>query len=220
MSTSIKIISKAILALLFFTSTVFSQIKVGFLTNQTDFNDVPELNSAFKLLQNSEVFSVKPITFKQISESPNALNDFDLLWFHKPDSLSYSADETNPNVILTIKKFVKKGGGLLLTLDAFNYINSLGIETVKPQINYFKAEDQGFGRKVGLHSLRSHPIFEGLHGGALSRRSETTGRPVDIKHAAGCGADSSACRTHPCVRRDRRNFRQGNGSGGRTIIGG
>ncbi|HKI79070.1 MAG TPA: GH116 family glycosyl hydrolase, partial [Ignavibacteriaceae bacterium] len=166
MNTSLKIISKIILVLLFFTSSVFSQIKVGFLTGQTNFKDVPELNSAFKLLQNGETFSVKTITFKQISESSNVLNDFDLLWFHKPDSLSFSADAINQNVIATINNFVKEGGGLFLTLDAFNYISLLGIETIKPKVNYFKAEDQGYGRKVGLHSLRSHPIFEGLHGGA------------------------------------------------------
>ena len=153
--------------ILFFlsASNLFSQITVGFLSNQENFRNNPEQDSAFLYLRNEKLFTVKEITFKEISDSPEILKDFNVIWFHKPDTLSFSADETGKNIISSINKFVKNGGGLLLTLDAFNYINALGIETIKPQVNYFKAEDQGYGRKVGFHSFRSHPIFENLHGG-------------------------------------------------------
>jgi glycogen debranching enzyme len=147
-------------------ANLFSQVKVGFLSDKKNFRYNTEPDSAFVYLQNEKSFIVKGITFKEISESPEILSNFNVLWFHKPDTLSFSADEINKNVISSINTFIRKGGGLLLTLDAFNYINALGIETIKPQVNYFKAEDQGYGRKVGFHSFRSHPIFEGLHGGA------------------------------------------------------
>ena len=147
-------------------SNIFSQVKIGFLSNQKSFRNNTELDSAFVYLRNDKSFIIKEITFKEVAESPGILGNFDVLWFHKPDTLSFPFDEINKNVISSINNFIRNGGGLLLTLDAFNYINALGIETIKPQVKYFKAEDQGYGRKVGFHSFRSHPIFEGLHGGA------------------------------------------------------
>ena len=143
------------------------KIKIAFLTGQNGYNNIPELLAAFDYLKTEKSFSVQPVTFKQIVESPEILNRFNVLWFHKPDTLDFSSAEKNKKVIEAINYFVQKGGGLFLTLDAFNYINTLGIESVKPQVRHFKAEDQGYGRKVGLHSFRSHPIFDGLHGGAF-----------------------------------------------------
>ncbi len=156
----------AVILFCFVTADILPQIKVGFLTDQKDFKNIPELDSAFNFLRSEKSFSVQPIAFSEISDQPQILNNFKVLWFHKPDTLSFSSDEINGKVITGINNFVKKGGGLFLTLDAFNYINTLGIETEKPQVRYFKAEDQGYGRKVGLHSFRSHPVFSGLHGGA------------------------------------------------------
>jgi Amylo-alpha-1,6-glucosidase len=147
-------------------SITFSQVKVCFLTDPKDFKNIPELDSAFVYLQNDKSVVVKALTFKEISESPDILNNFNVLWFHKPDTPSFTAREVNGKVIEAINNFVKNGGGLLLTLDAFNYVNNLGVEPVKPQVRFFRAEDQGYGRKVGLHSFLSHPVFEGLHGGA------------------------------------------------------
>jgi glycogen debranching enzyme len=46
------------------------------------------------------------------------------------------------------------------------YLNLLGMEPVPVQSVTTSLVDEGYGRKAGLHSFRSHPVFEGLHGGA------------------------------------------------------
>ena len=129
------------LILFFLTAlNLFSQVKVGFLSDQKKFRSNSEQDSAFYYLRNEKSFTVREITFKEVSDSPEILNNFNVIWFLKPDTLSFSPDETKKDVISSINNFVKNGGGLLLTLDAFNYINTLSLETEKPLVKYFKAE--------------------------------------------------------------------------------
>jgi glycogen debranching enzyme len=65
-----------------------------------------------------------------------------------------------------ISDFVTKGGNLLLTLNAFHYINTLGIEPVKPTDSIKQSIDEGYGRKLGFHAFLNHPVFDGMFGGA------------------------------------------------------
>ncbi|MFA5805825.1 MAG: amylo-alpha-1,6-glucosidase, partial [Melioribacteraceae bacterium] len=51
-------------------------------------------------------------------------------------------------------------------LDAMKYLNLLGFESERPTIKNVDAADDGYGRRLGLHAYRSHPIFDGLNGGA------------------------------------------------------
>ncbi len=141
------------------------KITVGFLSVSENLSG-PEQKAAYEFLEKNKEYKVEIITFSRLKDNPGLLNGVNVLWFHKPDSTEFSDDETNDRVLGAIKNFVNSGGGLFLTLDAFRYINTLGLETEIPKVKYEEAKDEGYGRKLGLHALRSHPIFTGLHGGA------------------------------------------------------
>jgi len=89
----------------------------------------------------------------------------DVIWYHQPDSTVDIAREAE-KLAGPLKKYVEQGGSLLLTLDAVRLLPYLGVEKQAPAVNYTKLVDNGDGRKLGLHSFRSHPIFDGMLGGA------------------------------------------------------
>ncbi|PKL79291.1 MAG: hypothetical protein CVV25_08590 [Ignavibacteriae bacterium HGW-Ignavibacteriae-4] len=156
-----------ITAIIFYSPYQLSaqQIKVGLLVNDK-IEEIEELRAAENIMMKENPFLIEQISFNQIIEDAGLLNNYDLLWFHRPDTASFTTAELDKKVIKNLRDFVSGGGGLFLTLEAFKYINVLELETNIPETRSVESIDDGFGRKHGFHSLRSHPIFEGLNGGA------------------------------------------------------
>lgn len=92
------------------------------------------------------------------------LDSFDILWFHRPDSSSFSNEVTCAGS--RVMDYLETGGKLILSMDAVRLLNDWGIEPQKVEVRYTDAVDYGFGRKVGFHGFRSHPVFDELFGGA------------------------------------------------------
>lgn len=152
------------------TLTSYSQAKktnLAFLSDSDYKACGLEVKSAWDFLKNFPT-DISPhfLTFFNISENPDTLEYFDVVWFHRMDTNTFSKTENKPEVISGIKKYINNGGKLLLTLDAFKYLNILELESNIPQIRWKEAKDDGYGRKLGFHSFLSHPVFKGLHGGA------------------------------------------------------
>ena len=61
---------------------------------------------------------------------------------------------------------MEKGGSLLLSMESVRLLNAWGIEPQPLEVEYQDAKDHGFGRAVGFHGYREHPIYEELFGGA------------------------------------------------------
>jgi len=91
-------------------------------------------------------------------------SDFDLVWYHRPDTSALSKEEMELGQ--RIVPYVQGGGHLVLSMDAVRLSNAWGLEDNPVDIWTQEAIDEGFGRKVGYHSHRSHPLFDGLYGGA------------------------------------------------------
>lgn len=125
-----------------------------------------ELLAAMDFLRGLNGYSPKYITFMDLKKKPNQLKDISLVWFHRFDSTEFSSDEANQTVIRMLREYLDQGGKILLTLDAFPYINLLGIEPVTPSVREKESLDEGYGRKLGFHAFRDHPLFAGLNGGA------------------------------------------------------
>jgi len=138
-------------------------IKIGFIITK---NNTEEVEAAYKFLSADKNYRTSEITIEQVINDPKILNTLNVLWYHRPDSSALSEIETDTRFISNLKKYVDKGGGLLLTLDAARLAVPLGIEKEVPGIEYVQAVDEGYGRKLGLHSLRTHPVFAGLNGGS------------------------------------------------------
>lgn len=135
--------------------------QVGFLVDPQN-EDKEEIQAAFDFLNASDEKQVRKIPLDKLNWK--TVKNLDQVWYHRPDSTSISDLETRAGKVL--KKFVKKGGDLVLTLDAVRLLNSWGIEETPIGKKTEVIKDHGFGRKLGFHSFRSHPIFDGLHGGA------------------------------------------------------
>lgn len=163
----------ALLAICFTNYSQTTKVKIGLLSSEELSSN--ELKSTEEYLANNENIEYDKISFEDIVDGIS-LSEYDVLWFHRPDSSEFNSVETNPEAISAIKNYVSEGGGLLLTLDAFKYIVNLGLESNAPEVRYKLCEDQGFGRLLGFHSFRSHPIFKGLNGGSYIYKPR-----VDIK---------------------------------------
>lgn len=89
---------------------------------------------------------------------------YDIVWYHRSDTGAVTAPEIELGTRLI--PFVEAGGKLILTMDAVRLSHAWGIEPNEVETWEHYAEDGGFGRKVGYHANRSHPLFDKMFGGA------------------------------------------------------
>ncbi|MDP4281050.1 MAG: GH116 family glycosyl hydrolase, partial [Bacteroidota bacterium] len=106
------------------------------------------------------------LTFKDIRHHPRLLSGYSVLWFQRNDTTVFSEMETNRKIIHSLRDFIQNGGSLLLTGEAFRYILPLGLENISPQDSLKRSMDEGYGRKLGFHAWKDHPIFSGMNGGS------------------------------------------------------
>ncbi|MFH1296089.1 MAG: GH116 family glycosyl hydrolase [Bacteroidota bacterium] len=125
-----------------------------------------ELVAAMEFVGNLEGYPVSYMTFQELKKHPRQLKNTAVVWFHRPDTSKFSTEESDRKVIKLLREYLEQGGNILLTLDAFRYINQLGVESVIPAVRSKSSVDEGYGRKLGFHAFREHPLFAGLNGGS------------------------------------------------------
>ncbi len=148
------------------SSVLLSQIKVGLLDLNNSYKEDKELQAVYNFLKGSQELKPNLLNHTQFLNSQFSILNYNILWIHRSDSSNFNLREADSKIISKLKSYVEKGGKLFLTLEAMRYLNLLGFETEVPTVHYVDAIDDGYGRKLGLHSFRSHPIFSGLNGGA------------------------------------------------------
>ncbi|MBN9350207.1 MAG: hypothetical protein J0H55_05950 [Chitinophagaceae bacterium] len=72
-----------------------------------------------------------------------------------------------------MRQFVDNGGHLILSMEAVRLLNEWGIEKNRFEVKEDSVIDEGFGRPLGFHGYREHPVYDGLHGGAYIWKGET-----------------------------------------------
>jgi glycogen debranching enzyme len=95
-----------------------------------------------------------------------ALDAYDIIWIHRGDTTAYAAFEEDPAYYNAMLDYVRNGGNILLTQHALSFLNNSGLEPVPVHHRMKQSEDNGYGRMLGFHAFRHHPIFDSLHGGA------------------------------------------------------
>ncbi|MFH1161509.1 MAG: GH116 family glycosyl hydrolase [bacterium] len=125
-----------------------------------------ELVAAMDFIQSLDGYSATYTTFHELKKHPKQLHDVDLVWFHRPDTMDFSPEESDLKMIGLLQEYISGGGSMLLTLDGFRYLNLLGVESTIPSTRLKASIDEGYGRKLGFHAFREHPVFQGLHGGS------------------------------------------------------
>lgn len=103
------------------------------------------------------------------SESINNLG-LTHLWIHQLSGNNSSYE--NSEVGESVKKYVKNGGNLILSMDAVKLLNAWGIEKNTLEVKSDSITDDGFGRPLGFHAFKSHPVFDGMNGGAYPWKSK------------------------------------------------
>lgn len=139
-----------------------AKIKVGLIVNnQVDQSD--EIKALSKLLDTyGDDISYRFLPIDHIA----SLKNFDVVWYHRPDSAAIQTNEKELGKKLA--DYVSGGGQLMLSMDAVRLLNTWNIEPAKIQVQDYKAFDEGYGRKLGFHGFRSHPLFDKLFGGAYT----------------------------------------------------
>ena len=99
-------------------------------------------------------------------EKIKRVSHYDVVWYHRIDSMPISEQEKQMGPILT--KYTTNGGKLILSMEAVRLLNTWQIEPEPIKNKIFDATDKGFGRKVGFHAYREHPLFDQLFGGAYT----------------------------------------------------
>ena len=123
-----------------------------------------------KFLVSQEKFESVKINDSLLMKGQLESLDFTHIWIHQ---LSGNHGEYKKNNVgESIKKFVENGGNLILSMEAVRLLNDWGIEKNPFEIKKDSILDNGFGRPLGFHSFKSHPIFEGLHGGVYPWKSK------------------------------------------------
>jgi len=168
------LIQRVLFTLIIFNVFIFNSIaetkskviKIAYLVPKKSETSKTELKASLKYLNKNNQFIVEVITFSKISKRPEILNKFDVLWFYKPDNSDFTVLEQSKEVRAGIYNYLQKGGGLLLSLDAFKYINVLDIERKIPEVRQKGTKENEGEQMLGFKGFGEHPVFTGLNGGA------------------------------------------------------
>ncbi|TPE44050.1 amylo-alpha-1,6-glucosidase [Pontibacter mangrovi] len=138
------------------------QIKIGLVASALP-ADEQAVVEAF--LQDQQDFETVALRLDQLKKG-RALKKAGVthVWLHKLSPDGSTKQEVAAGK--TLKEFVQNGGNLILSMEAVRLLNDWGIEKHSFEVKTDTVKDEGFGRPLGFHAFKSHPVFEGLHGGA------------------------------------------------------
>ena len=88
-----------------------------------------------------------------------------VLWIYKNDTLPVE-NSYSKTTLSILKAYAKDGGCILLANQAMMLLKDLGLEKTVPQTRVKPSKDEGYGRQLGYHAFLSHPLFDGMNGGA------------------------------------------------------
>jgi glycogen debranching enzyme len=151
---------------------------IGFVSGQSLENSETEIKLAYGQLKIYSDFTSEYLTFSSLVKQSKKTGRFAVIWIHCLDTTALSLSKTNEKLLKVLRSYVENGGKLLLTLQAVHYLNAVGFETEMFQDSTKPCLDDGYGRRLGVHAFRQHPLFTGLNGGAYLNRplSDTTVR--------------------------------------------
>lgn len=112
---------------------------------------------------------IQIISWEAITSDSIDLNNFQLLWFHQIDPQELQAAISAGD---KIRGYLENGGRMILDMEAVRLLNQWNIEAEPLQTQTDTITDTGFGRPLGFHAFKDHPLFDKLHGGAYPWKSK------------------------------------------------
>lgn len=150
---------------MFVADEVMARPVIGFVNPAPYDRAGQEVRDAYDQLQAFKEFSAEYVTLEEVRKMSKKLSRFAVIWIHRPDTTPPASPETSVKLVQVLKAYVEQGGRLLLTQQAVHYLNVLGYEPQLLQDSTKRCTDDGYGRRLGFHAFRDHPVFTGLNGG-------------------------------------------------------
>jgi len=142
-----------------------NSITLGIWSENKNSADDKEFKALIEFLKTLNFSGLQILTSDDLIKKPKLLKEIDIIWVYKNDTLPLKSTDLK-KLYATLTGFVKKGGKLVLANQACTMIPSLGLDNKKPETRIKQIIDEGYGRQLGYHAFREHPLFEGMHGGA------------------------------------------------------
>lgn len=125
-----------------------------------------ETRSVSAFLKKQDALSAEILLFNNFVRIQKQYKKYRIIWIHAAEPFPKTSIDRSADWIGRLKKYVESGGKLLLTGQAIHFLNILGFETLPVDDSAKQCVDEGYGRRLGFHAFRDHPVFEGLNGGA------------------------------------------------------
>jgi len=129
-----------------------------------------ETQLAFNFLKSIPDFDSEYMTYHDFLKKARQSEKSLLVWMHCPENSSAPDSGMDIRLISLLKKYVDNGGRIFLTNRAVHYLNIIGFESVSLSDSIKLCKDEGYGRRLGIHSFRNHPVFAGLNEGTYLLR--------------------------------------------------
>ncbi|MBW6461192.1 MAG: SUMF1/EgtB/PvdO family nonheme iron enzyme, partial [Bacteroidales bacterium] len=151
------------------------RISMSILIENPGIQADPELLALQSFLMTLISNDIDIYTFSDFQKKKNILKKTDILWFYKNDTIP-ADDRKIAGTFDVLRQYIENGGKMILANQAAIYLPQLGLEDNPPVTRLKPSKDQGYGRQLGYHAFREHPLFAGMHGGAyvLKPLSDTT----------------------------------------------
>ncbi|MBO9561565.1 MAG: hypothetical protein J7621_02280 [Niastella sp.] len=127
----------------------------------SDHIDPAEKDALLGVLQKVPGYIVQPVTLAQLQQGP--LAGYACIWYHRTDTTAPDAAEKA--IASRLSDYVEQGGNLFLGMEAMPLLNTWNWEPAPVTLQYDTVKDEGFGRPLGFHAFKTHPLFDGLQGG-------------------------------------------------------
>ena len=105
------------------------------------------------------------LTADDLVKQSKLLREIDIIWVYKNDTLPLELANSG-KLFSALASFVGNGGKLILANQACEMIPLLGLDEKAPETRSKPSVDEGYGRQLGYHAFREHPLFAGMNGGA------------------------------------------------------
>ena len=124
---------------------------------------------AWNFLSKTPGIKARRITFAQVACKTTALTPYDIVWWHC-DGQYPELIHTTSSITDAIKNHVGRGGGLLLSLLATQFVTDIGLEEVPPNMLLRgqwseRSWAEGYPDIRGFAGFNRHPLFDGFFGG-------------------------------------------------------
>jgi len=150
---------------MFYGQSSPDDVKIGFLGNGLQDATI----SAVKKFLKDKDFDFVDVSSTGFNSPDIFKQGFTHIWVYQMDSEPLIKKKS---ISRSIKQYVREGGNLVLSMDAVSLLNALGIEKKTLEVKMDSIRDNGFGRPLGFHAFKSHPLFEGMHGGAYTWKAK------------------------------------------------